>query len=120
MTKNPFQEQYKFVYSTLEEHLINGTSWFSVAELSEKLKEKSRKDPSTKMNQYQKEYLEIVKQTPKFSIGKVFERPLGRIFIDFNAFLGDCAGGHRADNREKNRDVLCIPRKMIFLPQKKS
>uniref|UniRef100_A0A336K031 CSON011467 protein n=2 Tax=Culicoides sonorensis TaxID=179676 RepID=A0A336K031_CULSO len=83
-------EQYKFVYSTLEEHLINKISWFSVAELSEKLKEKSKKDPNSKMNQYQKEYLEIVNQTPKFSIG-------------------DCAGGHRADNREKNRDVLCIP-----------
>lgn len=25
--------------------------------------------------------------------------------------IGDCAGGHRADNREKNRDVLCVPRK---------
>lgn len=24
--------------------------------------------------------------------------------------IGDCAGGHRADNREKNRDVLCVPR----------
>lgn len=25
--------------------------------------------------------------------------------------IGDCAGGHRADNRDKNRDVLCVPRK---------
>ena len=24
---------------------------------------------------------------------------------------GDCAGGHRADNRDKNRDVLIVPRK---------
>lgn len=29
--------------------------------------------------------------------------------------IGDCAGGHRADNREKNRDVLCVPRKFIVL-----
>lgn len=28
--------------------------------------------------------------------------------------IGDCAGGHRADNREKNRDVLCVPRKIII------
>jgi len=34
----------------------------------------------------------ICKQTPRFSIG-------------------DCAGGHRQDNRDKNRDVLIIPRK---------
>lgn len=60
--------------------MINGTSWFSVAELSEKLKEKSRKDPSSKMNQYQKEYLEIVKQTPKFSIGNLTYQLLSNFF----------------------------------------
>lgn len=26
--------------------------------------------------------------------------------------IGDCAGGHRGDNREKNRDVLVVPRKL--------
>lgn len=35
---------------------------------------------------------QICKQTPRFTIG-------------------DCAGGHRGDNREKNRDVLIVPRK---------
>lgn len=29
--------------------------------------------------------------------------------------IGDCAGGHRADNREKNRDVLCVPRMYNFI-----
>jgi len=43
------------------------------------------------MNEYQREYQQICKQTPRFTIG-------------------DCAGGHRADNREKNRDVLVVPR----------
>jgi hypothetical protein len=38
---------------------------------------------------------QICKQTPRFTIG-------------------DCAGGHRADNREKNRDVLIVPRKIRF------
>lgn len=61
-------EQYKFVYDTLEEHVINGSTWFSVTELSEKLKQKSKKDLLTKMNEYQREYLQIVKQTPKFTI----------------------------------------------------
>lgn len=45
----------------------------------------------SQINEYQKEYAQICKQTPRFSIG-------------------DCAGGHRGDNREKNRDVLCVPR----------
>lgn len=84
-------EQYKFVYDTLEEYVVCGNSFFPVKELSQKLKQKSIKDPSSKLNEYQKEYAQICKQTPRFSIG-------------------DCAGGHRGDNREKNRDVLCVPR----------
>ncbi|XP_055690657.1 receptor-type tyrosine-protein phosphatase kappa [Lutzomyia longipalpis] len=83
-------DQYKFVYDTLEEYLCCGNSWFPVSKLSEKLKEKSIKNPVTKINEYQAEYDQICKQTPRFSIG-------------------DCAGGHRADNRDKNRDVLCVP-----------
>jgi protein tyrosine phosphatase len=85
-------DQYKFVYDTLEEYIVCGNSFFHVKELSLKLKQKSLKDPATKLNEYQREYAQICKQTPRFSIG-------------------DCAGGHRADNREKNRDVLCVPRK---------
>lgn len=72
--------------------MVCGTSWFPVSELSQRLKQKSVKNPITKMNEYQREYQQICKQTPRFTIG-------------------DCAGGHRADNREKNRDVLVVPRK---------
>lgn len=90
-TRSFIQEQYKFVYDTLEEFVVCGTSWFPVAELSQRLKQKSIKNPITKMNEYQREYQQICKQTPRFTIG-------------------DCAGGHRADNREKNRDVLVVPR----------
>jgi Protein-tyrosine phosphatase len=89
-------EQYKFVYDTLEEYVVCGNSFFPVADLSQKLKQKSVKDVATKLNEYQKEYAQICKQTPRFSIG-------------------DCAGGHRGDNREKNRDVLCVPRKLIAI-----
>lgn len=88
---HPTKDQYKFVYDTLEEFVICGNSWFPVKELSQRLKEKSLKDPLTKMNAYQREYAQICKQTPRFTIG-------------------DCAGGHRGDNRDKNRDVLCVPR----------
>ncbi|XP_045522193.1 receptor-type tyrosine-protein phosphatase kappa isoform X3 [Pieris brassicae] len=84
------EEQYKFVYDTLEEHVVCGVSWFPVSELSQRLKQKSQRDPATKLNEYQKEYQQICKQTPRFTIG-------------------DCAGGHRGDNREKNRDVLVVP-----------
>ncbi|KAG6451693.1 hypothetical protein O3G_MSEX007285 [Manduca sexta] len=84
------EEQYKFVYDTLEEHVVCGVSWFPVSELSQRLKQKSQRDPVSKLNEYQKEYQQICKQTPRFTIG-------------------DCAGGHRGDNREKNRDVLVVP-----------
>lgn len=83
-------EQYKFIYDTLEEHVVCGKTWFPVSELSDRLKAKARRNSLTKMNDYQMEYEKICKQTPRFTIG-------------------DCAGGHRADNREKNRDVLCVP-----------
>ncbi|CAG2061609.1 unnamed protein product, partial [Timema podura] len=83
-------DQYKFVYDTLEEFVSCGNSWFPVKELSARLKQKSIKNPLTKINEYQHEYQLICKQTPRFTIG-------------------DCAGGHRADNREKNRDVLIVP-----------
>lgn len=89
-------DQYKFVYDTLEEYVVCGNSFFPVKELSQKLKQKSVKDLVTKINEYQREYAQICKQTPRFSIG-------------------DCAGGHRGDNREKNRDVLCVPRKWAFV-----
>lgn len=59
------QEQYKFVYDTLEEHIKCGKTWFPVAELSERLKAKAKKDPATKMNEYQREYAQICKQTPR-------------------------------------------------------
>lgn len=60
-----YQDQYKFVYDTLEEHIICGKTWFSVSELSERLKAKAIKDSVTKMNKYQQEYAQICKQTPR-------------------------------------------------------
>lgn len=53
------------MYDTLEEHIKCGRTWFPVAELSERLKAKAQKDPVNKMNVYQKEYMEICKQTPR-------------------------------------------------------
>lgn len=83
-------EQYRFVYDTIEEAMFCGKTWFPVCELHKRLKHKSQRNPVTKKNEYQREYEKITRMTSKFSIG-------------------DCAGGHRVENREKNRDVSTVP-----------
>ncbi|XP_076346371.1 receptor-type tyrosine-protein phosphatase kappa-like isoform X2 [Tachypleus tridentatus] len=83
-------EQYKFIYEALEDTYLSGVTWFSINELSHKLKHKSRKHSTTQQNEYQKEYQKICKMVSKMSIG-------------------DCAGGHRPENRDKNRDVAIVP-----------
>lgn len=50
------QEHYKFIYETLEEASICGSTWFPVNALSQQLKFKSMKHPITRMNEYQREY----------------------------------------------------------------
>lgn len=49
-------DQYKFVYDTLEEFVVCGNSWFPVSELSARLKQKSVRNPATRLNEYQREY----------------------------------------------------------------
>lgn len=63
----------------------------------------------------------VNKHQGKFYIKLIFFFQFNYEFIFAYIFLlllrftiGDCAGGHRADNRDKNRDVLCVPRKLIF------
>jgi len=83
-------DQYKFIYDTLEEYCRGIDSRFPVSELANKIKEKTVKDQKLKKNAYALEYALICNQTPRFTIG-------------------DCAAGHRADNRDKNRNVLIVP-----------
>lgn len=83
-------DQYKFVYECLEEAHISGKTWFPVQELPAMIKFKSAKHPVSRTNVYQQEFEKIVRMTKAFSIG-------------------DCAGGHRIENRDKNRDVVTIP-----------
>merc|ERR1719211_559600 len=83
-------DQYKFIYETLMEYTRGIDSRFPVSELASKIKERGIKDKKTKKNAYQMEYSLICNQTPRFTIG-------------------DCAAGHRADNRDKNRNVLIVP-----------
>lgn len=88
--------QYKFVYDCLLEAHISGKTWFDVRELPEMIKKKSVitmlkvRNQLVKSNEYQREYEKIVSMTPTYSIG-------------------DCAGGHRVENRFKNRDFATIP-----------
>merc|ERR1719312_1820676 len=83
-------EQLKFVYDTLEEFVVCGYTYFPVKDLTSNLKSKGQRKSGVKSNEYEKEYALICNQTPRFTIG-------------------DCAAGHRADNRDKNRNVLIVP-----------
>lgn len=83
-------DQYRFVYETLLEYTRGIDSRFPVSQLANQIKDKANKDKKTKKNDYTKEYALICNQTPRFTIG-------------------DCAAGHRADNRDKNRNVLIVP-----------
>lgn len=83
-------EQYKFIYDVLLEAYTVGRTWFPVSEICQQLKYKSIKSLLTRQNEYQREYQKISKMASKFTIG-------------------DCAGGHRPENRDKNRDVAIVP-----------
>ncbi|OQR75318.1 receptor-type tyrosine-protein phosphatase kappa-like [Tropilaelaps mercedesae] len=83
-------EQYLYIYDTLDEAFMCGKTWFSVTEIAHKFKQKSQKNPITRVNDYQREYAKISKMSTRLSIG-------------------DCAGGHRPENREKNRDITTVP-----------
>ena len=52
------QDQYKFIYDTLEEFVQCGYTYFPVKEISQALREKSKKQEGGKrVNQYEKEYV---------------------------------------------------------------
>ena len=73
------QEQYRLVYSLLEEFVILGDTELSVSEFLGVAEEKVRE-----------EYEQLERVRPELS-------------------QGDCAGGHRVENRKKNRSVLVLP-----------
>lgn len=50
------QEQFKFVYDTLEEFVMCGYSYFPVREISQRLKQRSARKPGSKQNEYEREY----------------------------------------------------------------
>jgi hypothetical protein len=60
--KTGFQEQYKFIYDTLEEYCRGIDSRFPVSELANQIKEKTLKDKKLKKNAYALEYTVKKKQ----------------------------------------------------------
>lgn len=83
-------DQYRFIYEALEEAHVCGKTYFPACELAHQIKQKSHKNVLLLQNEYQLEYKKIQKMTRKPTIG-------------------ECAGGHRVENREKNRDVSIVP-----------
>merc|ERR1712226_1581004 len=63
------QDQYKFIYDSLEEYCRGIDSRFPVSDLANKIKEKTVKDKKIKKNAYAFEYALICNQTPRFTIG---------------------------------------------------
>ena len=56
-TNVALQEQYKFVYDTLEEYIRCGITYSAVRELTDTLKQKSIRRDGGKFNTYEKEYM---------------------------------------------------------------
>ncbi|RWS11882.1 receptor-type tyrosine-protein phosphatase kappa-like isoform X1 [Dinothrombium tinctorium] len=124
-------DQYKFVYDCLEEAYISGKTWFPVSELLQQMKYKSAKNPLTRQNDYQREF-QVSTKSSKFDKSSVrakhkldYEFILSLNFAQLSKFkfsneikivkmtpklsIGECAGGHRIENRDKNRDVAIVP-----------
>ncbi|GAV07267.1 hypothetical protein RvY_17126 [Ramazzottius varieornatus] len=82
--------QYRFLYEACLEHQLTGDTVIPVLDLAARMKALSAKTPDKKSNYFHEEFKLIQKLT----------RPLP---------TGVCAGGHRTDNRYKNRDVIMVP-----------
>lgn len=83
-------EHLRYVYDVVEDFLLCGDTKLPMKGLLQELISKSKKDPQTGFNAYQREHGLLDSLLPRFSIG-------------------DCAAGHRAENRAKNRNVLIVP-----------
>jgi protein tyrosine phosphatase len=81
------QDQYKLVYSLVEEFLICGDT---VASMQDFITTHIRQNQGALEDQYEKDFATVNKIKPELS-------------------QGDFAGGHRVDNRNKNRSILVLP-----------
>ena len=81
------QDQYKLIYSLVEEFLICGDTVTSIQEF---ISSQVGEDHTALEKKCEKDFVIVNKIIPVLS-------------------QGDCAGGHRVDNRNKNRSVLVLP-----------
>lgn len=88
LLKSP--DNLKYIYDVVEDNILCGQTNIPISEILPILQAKSKKDPVTGVNTYQKEHALLSSLIPRFTIG-------------------DCAAGHRAENRQKNRNVLIVP-----------
>ena len=71
-----FQEQYKFIYDSLEEYCRGIDSRFPVSDLANKIKEKTLKDKKIKKNAYAFEYAVRGENEPLYSSSdNLFDMP---------------------------------------------
>ncbi|OQV13242.1 Receptor-type tyrosine-protein phosphatase kappa [Hypsibius exemplaris] len=84
------KQQYRFLYEAVLEKYLTGETVIPVLELAARMKVLSGKTADKKSNHFHEEFKLIEKLTKQLTTGV-------------------CAGGHRTDNRYKNRDVIMVP-----------
>ncbi|KAK3090093.1 hypothetical protein FSP39_009137 [Pinctada imbricata] len=82
--------QYRLIYDSVAMHIQCGTTVVPSVQLPALAQRLSLKDTKTRQLGFEKEYNTIRSVVPKLSIG-------------------DCAGGHRSENRSKSRDIMLLP-----------
>lgn len=109
------QDQYRFIYEALEEAHVCGKTYFPACELAHQIKQKSHKNVLLLQNEYQLEY-KVIEHLNHLNNHLQFSTSLCQKIqkMTRKPTIGECAGGHRVENREKNRDVSIVPRKLFF------
>lgn len=82
--------QYRLVYECIAMYLQCGITVVSAVKFPGVASRLAVKDPRTRMLGFEKEFQSLKSQVTKLSIG-------------------DCAGGHRSENRSKSRDIMLLP-----------
>ncbi|XP_033738828.1 receptor-type tyrosine-protein phosphatase mu-like [Pecten maximus] len=82
--------QYRLIYEAAAMHIQCGTTVVPSAQLPAVVQRLAVKDPRTRLHGFEKEH-QIIKN------------------IATRLSIGDCAGGHRSENRTKSRDIMLLP-----------
>ncbi|CAH1773965.1 unnamed protein product [Owenia fusiformis] len=83
-------EQYDFIYKCVCMYVQCGVTVIPASQLPMVVQSMSLKDRQTKLNGFEREYQTLKDVVPKLSVG-------------------ECAGGHRHENRKKSREIMLQP-----------